>query len=149
MNTSICRTCNTQLIQNLQHLFVSLHYAGSSGFLSSSIQSSNSLWALLLSSSPCSIGWKQFEADTGTVETRPFQGTHWIFYIRECYFDSYGKNKLSKFFENWYGCNLYSEYKLQGLKHRRDFFCAANCLFIIYTTEVWGLVFKSAVSNFY
>ena len=29
-----------------------------------------------------------FHTDIGIVNLHPFQGTHWVFYIRHCYFDS-------------------------------------------------------------
>ena len=31
-----------------------------------------------------------FESDTGTVNIHPRKGTHWVAYINENYFDSYG-----------------------------------------------------------
>ena len=41
-----------------------------------------------------------FSSDIGIVNLRPSKGTHWVCYINENYFDSYGivcPNKLSKF----------------------------------------------------
>ena len=41
-----------------------------------------------------------FESDIGIVNLHPLKGTHWISYINENYFDSYGvvcPKKLSKF----------------------------------------------------
>ena len=41
-----------------------------------------------------------FESDIGIVNLHPSKGTHWVCYINENYFDSYGivcPKKLSKF----------------------------------------------------
>ena len=41
-----------------------------------------------------------FESDIGIVNSHPSKGTHWVVYINENYFDSYGcvcPKKLSKF----------------------------------------------------
>ena len=41
-----------------------------------------------------------FKSDIGIVNLHPFQGTHWVLYINENYFDSYvcaPANKLCKF----------------------------------------------------
>ena len=41
-----------------------------------------------------------FKSDIGIVNLNPSKGTHWVCYINETYFDSYGcspPNKLSKF----------------------------------------------------
>ena len=41
-----------------------------------------------------------FESDIGIVNLHPSKGTHWVVYINEHYFDSYGcapPKKLSKF----------------------------------------------------
>ena len=50
-----------------------------------------------------------FSSDKGIVNLHHDQGTHWVLYIRDCYFDSYGcpppkkllnylKNKLKKMY---------------------------------------------------
>ena len=44
-----------------------------------------------------------FSSDIGNVNLHPFRGSHWICYINENYFDSYGcvrPTKLSKFIIN-------------------------------------------------
>ena len=44
-----------------------------------------------------------FSNDIGIVNLHPTKGTHWVCYINETYFDSYGcspPNKLSKFIIN-------------------------------------------------
>ena len=57
-----------------------------------------------------------FKSDIGIVNLYPSKGTHWVCYINETYFDSYGvvcPKKLSKFIikTNKYG--VYSEYQRQ------------------------------------
>ena len=89
-----------------------------------------------------------FESDIGIVNLHPLKGTHWISYINENYFDSYGvvcPKKLSKFIIKRNGYCLYSEYQIQ----KNDSFCASYCLYIIYLTKVLGIDFKSAVLNLY
>ena len=93
-----------------------------------------------------------FETDIRIVNLYPSKGTHWVFYINENYFDSYGcvfPKKLSKPNIKRNGHCLYSEYKRQGLKNKRDSYCASYCLYIIYLTKVIGIDFKSAVLNLY
>ena len=89
-----------------------------------------------------------FESDSGIVNLHPPKGTHWVVYINENYFDSYGvvcPKKLSKFIIKRNGYCLYSEYQIQ----KNDSFCASYCLYIIYLTKVLGIDFKSAVLNLY
>ena len=88
------------------------------------------------------------ESDIGIVNLHPSEGTHWVCYINENYFDSYGvvcPKKLSKFFIKRNGYCLYSEYQIQ----KNDSFCASYCLYIIYLTKIVGIDFKSAVLNLY
>ena len=89
-----------------------------------------------------------FKSDIGIVNLHPSRGTHWICYINENYFDSYGcapPKKLSKFIIKRNGFCLYSEYQIQ----KNDSYCASYCLYIIYLTKVLGIDFKSAVLNLY
>ena len=89
-----------------------------------------------------------FESDIGIVNLHPSKGTHWVVYINENYFDSYGivcPKKLAKFIIKRNGYCLYSEYQIQ----KNDSYCASYCLYIIYLTKVLGIDFKSAVLNFY
>ena len=89
-----------------------------------------------------------FEFDFGIVNLHPSKGTHWVYYINENYFDSYGcvpPKKLSKFIIKRNGYCLYSEYQIQ----KNDSFCASYCLYIIYLTEILGNGFKSAVLKLY
>ena len=89
-----------------------------------------------------------FLSDIGIVNMHPSRGTHWILYVDENYFDSYGcapPKKLSKFIIKRNGHCLYSEYQIQ----KTDSFCASYCLYILYLTKVLGIDFKSAVLNLY
>ena len=89
-----------------------------------------------------------FESDIGIVNLHPFRGSHWVCYINQNYLDSYGcspPKKLSKFIIKRNGHCLYSEYQIQ----KNDSFCASYCLYIIYSTKVLGIDFKSAVLNLY
>ena len=93
-----------------------------------------------------------FESDIGIVNLHLSKGSHWVVYINENYYDSYGcvpPKKLSKFIIKRYGHCLYSEYKIQGQTNKRDSYCASYCLYIIYLTKVLGIDFKSAVLNLY
>ena len=89
-----------------------------------------------------------FSSDIGIVNLHQSRGTHWVCYINENYFDSYGvvcPKKLSKFIIKRNGYCLYSEYQIQ----KDDSFCASYCLYIIYLTKSVGIDFKSAVLNLY
>ena len=89
-----------------------------------------------------------FKSNIGIVNLHPSKGTHWVCYINENYFDSYGcspPQKLSKFIIKRNGYCLYSEYQIQ----KNDSFCASYCLYIIYLTKVLDIDFKSAVLNLY
>ena len=89
-----------------------------------------------------------FESDIGIVNLYPSKGTHWVCFINEIYFDSYGcvcPKKLSKFIIKRNGHCLYSEYHIQT----NDSFCESYCLYIIYLVKVLGIDFKSDVLNLY
>ena len=89
-----------------------------------------------------------FSSDIGIVNLHPSKGTHWVCYINENYFDSYGcvcPKKLSKFIIKRNEYCLYSEYQIQ----KNDSYCASYCLYIIYLTKMLGIDFKSAVLNLY
>ena len=89
-----------------------------------------------------------FSSDIGIVNLHPTRGSHWVSYINENYFDSYGitpPRKLSKFIIKRNGFCLYSEYQIQ----KDDSYCASYCLYRIYLTKVLGIDFKSAVLNLY
>ena len=89
-----------------------------------------------------------FSSDIGIVNLHHSRGTHWVCYINENYFDSYGfvcPKKLSEFIFKGNGYCLYSGYKIQ----KNDSFCASYCLYIIYLTKVLDIDFDSAVLNLY
>ena len=89
-----------------------------------------------------------FSSDIGIVNLHLSKGTHWVCYINENYFDSYGcvcPKKQSKIIIKRNGYCLYSEYQIQ----KNESFCASYCLYIIYLTKVLGIDFKSAVLNLY
>ena len=84
-----------------------------------------------------------FKSDIGIVNLHPSKGTHWVCYINESYFDSYGcvcPKKLSKFIIKRNGFCLYSENQIQ----KNDSYCASYCLYIIYLTKILGFNFKSS-----
>ena len=89
-----------------------------------------------------------FSSNFRIVNLHLSKGTHWVVYMNENYFDSYGcspPKKLSKFIIKRNGCCLYSEYQIQ----KNDSFCASYCLYILYLTKVIGIDFKSSVLNLY
>ena len=89
-----------------------------------------------------------FESDNGIVNLHPLKGTHWICYINENHFDSYGvacPKKLSKFIIKRNGYCLYSEYQIQ----KNYSYCASYCLYIFCLTKVIRIDFKSAVLKLY
>ena len=91
---------------------------------------------------------RPFKSDIGIVNLHPSKGSHWVCYIYENYFESYGvvcPKKLSKFIIKRNKYCLYSEYQIQ----KNDSYCASYCLYIIYLTKVLGIDFKSAVLNLY
>ena len=89
-----------------------------------------------------------FESDIGIVNLHPSEGTHWVTYINENYFDSYGcvsPKKLSNFIIKRNGYCFYSEYQIQ----KNDSLCVSYCLYIIYLTKIVGIDFKFAVLDLY
>ena len=64
-----------------------------------------------------------FSSDNGIIYLHLSKVTHWVAYISENYFDSYGcspPQKLSKLFIKRTRHCLYSEHKTQGLPTKRD-----------------------------
>ena len=91
-----------------------------------------------------------FSCDIGIVNIHPSKGSHWVCYINENFFDSYGcspPNKLCKYIIKRNGYYLFSKYKIQGLTNIPDSNCGSYCLYVIYLTKVLGIDFKSAVLN--
>ena len=105
----------------------------------------------------CSIGLNNvgiylrdgpFKSDIGIVNLHSSKCAHWVCYINEIYFDSFGcvcPKKPSKFIMKRNGHCLYSEYQIQ----KNDRFCASYCLYKIYLTKIVGIDFKTAVLNLY
>ena len=59
-----------------------------------------------------------FSSDIGIVNLHPTRGIHWVSYIHENYFDSYGitpPRKLFKFIIKRNGYCLFSEYQIQKM----------------------------------
>ena len=59
-----------------------------------------------------------FSTDIGIVNLHPSRGSHWVSYINENYFDSYGcvpPKKLSKFIIKRNNFCVYSEYQIQKM----------------------------------
>ena len=93
-----------------------------------------------------------FESDIGIVNLHPSEGSHWVFYKNENYFDSYGcspPNKFCKYIIKRNGYCLFSEYKIQGISNKPDSYCGSYCLYVIYLRKVLSIDFKSAVLNLY
>ena len=87
-----------------------------------------------------------FSSDIGIVNLHPSKGGHWVCYINENYFDSYGvfcPKKLSKFIIKRNGHCLYSEYKIQGFTRKRDSYCASYYIYIyIYIYNLFDKNFR-------
>ena len=64
------------------------------------------------------LGDGPIKSNIGIVLLRPSKGTHWVCYINETHFDSYGyvcPKKLSKFIIKRNGHCLHSEYQIQKM----------------------------------
>ena len=103
----------------------------------------------------------------GTVKLHPSEGTHWIAYMDQNFFDSYGAPTPENFLTFCIGRNsycLFSKYKipshsyaLKGLRStqrsqrnpKTDFFRAAYCFLIVYLAKVLEIDFITTVPNFY
>ena len=75
---------------------------------------------------------------SGIVNLHPTKGTHWVMFVDEFYFDSYGSPpplNIMNFINNCF----HSEYHIQ----KNDCYCAAYCLYVLYLTNLIG--FKNAV----
>ena len=95
--------------------------------------------------------------DIGIVNLHPIKGTHWVLFINNYYFDSYGctppKNTL-RYIKSKYDKCIYSEYRIQ----KRDSLCASYCLYYIFLYHKLdsaspmmskGQRFEKAVMNLY
>ena len=85
------------------------------------------------------LGDGPFKFDIGIVNLHPLKRTHWIVYLDENYFNSYGcapPQKLSDFNIKGIGACLHSEHKNQGLTNKKDSSCASYCLYIYYINDI-------------
>ena len=67
---------------------------------------------------------RPFSSDVQVAKLDQSKGTHWVAYINEKLFDSYGcspPQKLSEFIIKRNGHYLFSEYKIQGLTSTKRF----------------------------
>ena len=82
----------------------------------------------------------KFTTPIGIVNLHPTKGTHWVLYINQFYFDSYGiipPLSIQKYIKKNRKNLIYSEYKIQN----NYSLCAAYCLYILYLTQIVGLSF--------
>ena len=99
---------------------------------------------LKLMKTSCGIHMRddKFITTSGIVNLHPTKGTHWVMFVNEFYFDSYGcpppLNTTKQIING-----IYSEYQIQ----KDDSYCAAYCLYVLYLTQIIG--FKNAVLNLY
>ena len=57
-----------------------------------------------------------FSTNYGKLNLHPSKGTHWVYYIKDCYYDSYGLSPPKKFLNYIkikHGKCIYSEYQTQ------------------------------------
>ena len=84
----------------------------------------------------------KFNTTSGIFNLHPTKGTHWVMFVDEYYFDSYGRPpplNIMSFIKN----GFHSEYQIQS----NDSYCAAYCLYVLYLTNIFG--FKNAVLKLY
>ena len=87
----------------------------------------------------------------GIVKLYPTEGTHWVLYMNENFFDSCGcspPQKLSKIIMKRNGHCLRSKYKIQGFIKKNSYW-ASFFLYVLFLTKVLGIDFKSAILNLY
>ena len=99
---------------------------------------------LKLMNTSCGIYMRddKFITTSGIVNLHPTKGTHWVMFVTEFYFDSYGCPPPTNIL-NHIKKGIYSEYRIQ----KDDSYCAAYCLYVLYLTNIIG--FKNAVLNLY
>ena len=84
----------------------------------------------------------KFTTDSGIVNLHPTKGTHWVMFVTEFYFDSYGCPPPTNI-PNHIKKGIYSEYKIQ----KNDSYCPAYCSYVLYLTNIIGFI--NAVLNLY
>ena len=87
----------------------------------------------------------KFTTTSGIVNLHPAKGTHWVMFVTEFSFDSYGCPPPTNIL-NHIKKGIYSEYQIQELLQKNDSYYAAYCLYVLYLTQLIG--FKNAVLNF-
>ena len=95
---------------------------------------------------------ERFWSDLGVVNLHRKKDTHWVAYINQNYFNSFGfspPQKLSRVFIKQNGHFLYFEHKLQGLTCERDSYCASQFFYINYSEKFLGIDFISTVLYLY
>ena len=96
----------------------------------------------------CSITMRDdpFSDDCGIINLHPINGTHWVCFFNNFYFDSYAcppPQNILNYIKSKFGKCIYSTYQIQ--KH--DSLCGAYCLYILYLSNTIG--FKKAVLDLY
>ena len=95
------------------------------------------------------LGDKPFSKKVGIVNLHTAKRTHWVAFINQNYFDSDVRpptEKLLKFNNiKLNGSCLFSESEIQGMTIKRNSYCAAFCLCILYLTNVSGMDLKTTV----
>ena len=67
----------------------------------------------------------KFTTTAGIVNLHPTKGTHWVMFVNEYYFDSYGCPPPTNIL-NHIKKGIYSEYLIQ----KNDSYCAAYCFYV-------------------
>ena len=72
------------------------------------------------------------ESNCGIVNLHPIKGTHWVCFINNFYFDSYGiypPQNILNFIKSKFGKCIYSTYQIQ----KRDSLCGCLLFIHVYT----------------
>ena len=119
-------------------------FVGKHGFKNEATSNVEIKEILKLMNTSCGIYMRddKFITTSGIVNLHPTKGTHWVMFINEYYFDSYGCPPPTSIL-NYIKKAIYSEYQIQ----KNDSYCAAYCLYVLYLTQIIG--FKNAVLNLY
>ena len=84
----------------------------------------------------------KFTTDSRIVNLHPTKGTHWVMFVSEFYFDSYGCPPPTNIL------NHIKKRYLFGISNSdRRQLLSAYCLYVLYLTKIIG--FKNAVLNLY
>ena len=86
-------------------------------------------------------------ANFGIINLHPSRGTHWVCYIGNYCFDSYGcapPKIILNYIKSRYGNCVYSEYQIQ-----KNNLCGSYCSYILFCMLLYSMNFKTAVLNLY